>query len=90
VRYRTEGAPIVCNYYSPTPDKEWTMQTDTEGPQRVYVDVPNETPEASAPIDTAVNDADFARSEENILQWMQYLPEDCIHTMIRMGWDVST
>jgi hypothetical protein len=30
------------------------------------------------------------RSEGNILQWMSYLPEDCIKTMIAMGWDVST
>jgi hypothetical protein len=65
------------------------MQTDTEGPQRVFAHVPNEMPEA-APIEAAVNDAAIARSEENILQWMQYLPADCIHTMIRMGWDVST
>jgi hypothetical protein len=35
-------------------------------------------------------DDDVARSEGNILQWMAYLPEDCIRTMIAMGWDVST
>jgi hypothetical protein len=30
------------------------------------------------------------RSESNILQWMKYLPEDCITRMIEMGWDVTT
>jgi hypothetical protein len=65
------------------------MRTDTEGPQRVFLDVPNEMPEA-APIEAAVSDAAIARSEENILRWMQYLPADCIQTMIRMGWDLST
>jgi hypothetical protein len=65
------------------------MQTDTEGPQRVFLDLPNEIPEA-APIEAAFSDEAIARSEENILRWMQYLPADSIQTMIRMGWDVST
>lgn len=30
------------------------------------------------------------RSEENILKWMQYLPEDCINRMIEMEWDITT
>jgi hypothetical protein len=30
------------------------------------------------------------RSEENILKWMRYLPEDCIHRMIEMEWDITT
>jgi hypothetical protein len=38
----------------------------------------------------AQNDADVARSENNVLKWMAYLPEDCIRTMIQMGWDVTT
>jgi hypothetical protein len=66
------------------------MQTDTEGPQRVFVELPNEISDAATPIQAAISDADIARSEENILQWMQYLPNDCIQCMIRMGWDVST
>ena len=35
-------------------------------------------------------DSNIAHSEDNILRWMKYLPQDCIETMIRMGWDVST
>jgi hypothetical protein len=34
--------------------------------------------------------AAIARSEANILQWMEYLPEDCIARMIAMKWDVTT
>jgi hypothetical protein len=45
---------------------------------------------AAAPIESAVSAADIARSEHNILQWMQYLPADCVKTMIRMGWDITT
>ena len=33
---------------------------------------------------------DIAHSEKNILQWMSYLPQDCIRTMILMGWDITT
>jgi hypothetical protein len=36
------------------------------------------------------SNADIARSEENILKWMSYLPDDCIRTMVLMGWDIST
>jgi hypothetical protein len=38
----------------------------------------------------AADEAQIARSENNILQWMEYLPEDCIARMIEMGWDVTT
>lgn len=34
--------------------------------------------------------ATIVRSEANILQWMTYLPEDCIARMIEMKWDVTT
>jgi len=33
---------------------------------------------------------DAARSAENIAGWRSYLPQGCIDTMIRMGWDRTT
>jgi hypothetical protein len=54
------------------------------------VGIPGEPRDTAAPIDVRADEADVARSEENILQWMSYLPEDCIRTMIAMGWDVTT
>jgi hypothetical protein len=63
------------------------METYTQVPQRVFIDL--EEISGSSSMD-AQNDADVARSEKNILQWMAYLPEDCIRTMIQMGWDVTT
>jgi hypothetical protein len=65
------------------------METYTLVPQQVFVEPFGELSDA-APVEAWVNDADVARSEENILQWMSYLPEDCIRTMIDMGWDVTT
>jgi hypothetical protein len=51
---------------------------------------PAEPADAATPEDLPLNFGDAARSEENILQWMSYLPEDCVRTMIDMGWDVTT
>lgn len=64
------------------------MGTYTQAPQRVFVDH-LEGLSATTSMD-AQSDADVARSERNLLQWMAYLPEDCIRTMIQMGWDVTT
>ena len=64
------------------------MDTYTQMPQRVIVDLLEEL-SATSSMD-AQNDADVARSERNILRWMAYLPDDCIKTMIHMGWDVTT
>jgi hypothetical protein len=66
------------------------METDTLVQQQDLIELPEEPSGAAAPVEARVNDTDKARSEENILQWMSYLPEDCVRTMIEMGWDVST
>jgi hypothetical protein len=66
------------------------METYTMVPQQVFVEFFGKLSYAASPVEARVNDADAARSEENILQWMSYLPEDCIRTMINLGWDVST
>jgi hypothetical protein len=65
------------------------MDTYTQVPQRVFVELSEELSATASPIDVQ-NDAEIARSERNILQWMAYLPEDCIRTMIQMRWDVTT
>jgi hypothetical protein len=65
------------------------MNTYTEAPQRVFVELPQELSATASSVDVQ-NNADIARSERNVLQWMAYLPEDCIRTMIQMGWDVTT
>jgi hypothetical protein len=31
-----------------------------------------------------------ARAARNIATWREYLPTDCVRTMIRMGWDYTT
>jgi hypothetical protein len=63
---------------------------DTSTFVKNFLEVPGEPTNAAAPIEVGADRADAARSEENILQWMSYLPEDCIRSMIAMGWDVTT
>ena len=63
---------------------------ETSALMQNFDECPGEPPEAAAPVEGRANEDDAARSEENILQWMSYLPEDCIRTMIDMGWDVTT
>jgi hypothetical protein len=54
------------------------------------VEFPLESADMASPTGIGDSKADIARSEANILQWMSFLPEDCVRTMIRMGWDVTT
>ena len=65
------------------------MDTNTQVLQRFFFEDSAESSEAVLPVNAQAND-DIRRSEDNILQWMSYLPEDCIRTMIAMGWDLST
>jgi hypothetical protein len=66
------------------------MDTYTQVLQRVFVEFPEEISDSASSTDVETNGVDVARSENNVLQWMAYLPEDCIRTMIQMGWDVTT
>jgi hypothetical protein len=60
--------------------------------QQDFVDLFAEPSDAAAWVEARVNDndAEIARSEDNILRWMSYLPEDCVRSMIQMGWDLTT
>jgi hypothetical protein len=63
---------------------------DTNAHLKNYVEIPWEPLDGAVSIDVRANEADAARSDRNMLQWMSYLPQDCIRTMIAMGWDVTT
>jgi|HubBroStandDraft_1064217.scaffolds.fasta_scaffold731626_2 hypothetical protein len=58
---------------------------------QVVIADPNEVRIPVSPADPdAEQSALIARSERNVREWMSYLPQDCIESMIRMGWDLST
>jgi hypothetical protein len=61
------------------------METEAQRPERDVAD------EADAGLEsTWMDDGLPSRSARNIADWRAYLPEDCIDTMIKMGWDYST
>jgi hypothetical protein len=66
------------------------MEMDALVQPQVYMGLAAELWNAPVAAGVMVSNADVVRSEENILRWMAYLPQDCIETMIRMGWDVTT
>jgi hypothetical protein len=66
------------------------MDGNTAVRQRILAELSGESLNAARPNYLLLSDADAARSEKNILQWMSYLPEDCVKAMIGMGWDVTT
>ena len=74
------------------------MQPDSFAQQQDFIELPEEPSGTAppvqawvaAPVEARVAVDRTARSEANILQWKSYLPEDCIRTMIEMGWDVTT
>ena len=66
------------------------MEPDTLMQQPYFVEFPGEPSEAAVPVELRVIADEAARSQENILQWMSYLPADCVRTMIEMGWDINT
>jgi hypothetical protein len=57
----------------------------------------NATPRAAAGlrfrVDEIRNDlrstAEIARAEQQIAEWLEYLPEDCVAAMIERGWHFS-
>jgi hypothetical protein len=65
------------------------MDTDSQTRQLLAAAILMESADTS-PAFSARNAAEIAHSERNVLQWMTYLPQDCIKAMIDMGWDFST
>jgi hypothetical protein len=83
-----KGRLIRAIVTAPGKPRSTYMYTYTQVPQRVFIDGP-EGLSATTSMDVQ-SGTDVAHSEKNILQWMVYLPEGCVRTMIQMGWDVTT
>jgi hypothetical protein len=67
------------------------MKTETQE-QRQQIDKALHVPLANTDALRAVraHEPYAARSKRNILYWRSFLPEDCVLTMIKMGWDRTT
>ena len=66
------------------------METQAHAQRRAFIEMESESLAIAARVDAREGAADVAHSEDNILRWISYLPEDCIRTMVLMGWDIST
>jgi hypothetical protein len=62
------------------------MDTNTQILRGGFLEFPIELTDTAPTLERS----DDARSENNIFEWMSYLPEDCIKRMIQMGWDITT
>jgi hypothetical protein len=67
------------------------MKTETQEQHR-QIDEALHIPLANtgAPKAVLAHELYAARSKRNILYWRSFLPEDCVLTMIKMGWDRTT
>jgi hypothetical protein len=63
------------------PKQGRTMNTDTDS---------SDDSSAKASPESQDVDAGLSRSQQNLRQWREYLPEDCIQMMRKMGWDRTT
>jgi hypothetical protein len=63
---------------------------NAHGQRRPLIEMQLQSLSIAARADARETATDIARSEGNIMQWMTYLPEECIKTMVLMGWDIST
>ena len=67
------------------------METDPEECHRLLSELSAESMSGESSNDDAwMPDAAERHAGNNILEWLSYLPADCVNTMIEMGWDVST
>ena len=65
------------------------METEALVDRLVLVEL-SVLPTAEACNDPWITDAEARHAGNNILDWLTYLPDDCVNTMIEMGWDIST
>jgi hypothetical protein len=67
------------------------METDPAVQQHLLVEMAPEPMSGESSNDDAwMPDAEERHAGNKILEWFSYLPDDCVSTMIDMGWDVST
>jgi hypothetical protein len=62
---------------------------NSDGPAAAARKLVEESSEPHIPADGQISKADAARAAENIRVWRTYLPQDCVDTMIEMGWHLS-
>jgi hypothetical protein len=79
-----------CNYDYHGIPRSSSVATQANAQRQPLIEMPTVYSDVASSAIEYESHADIAHSEENILLWMSFLPEDCIRTMVLMGWDIST
>ena len=66
------------------------MTTNLNGQQEAFAGIDDEAPTITDQIAAFFSEPESTHSAKNILLWKSYLPNDCVKSMITMGWDHST
>jgi hypothetical protein len=91
VGYRTdEIANAVQLLQIRATEEQIEMDSRTHVQRQPMIEMQSQSLSIAARADARETATDIAHSENNIMQWMTYLPEDCIRTMVLMGWDINT
>jgi hypothetical protein len=70
--------------------REIPVSLDSPGAREQHGRQDGDTPSETETKSGQETPEEIRHSEQNILTWMTYLPQDCIEVMIRLGWDRST
>jgi hypothetical protein len=65
------------------------MIIEIDQQQQANSGIRRKTSSATETLSTA-SDAEAARRTQNISTWSSYLPQDCVESMVGMGWHETT
>jgi hypothetical protein len=66
------------------------MVIDIDSQHQAFAGILGKAPNSVKPLTSSAPEADAARRAQNISVWSSYLPQDCVQSMITMGWHDST
>jgi len=66
------------------------MRTDSPLRHDLILETYRQPSNIAALVDTQALDPSLPHFEQNILEWLTYLPMACVKRMVQMGWDITT
>jgi hypothetical protein len=94
IRWEPSARPPAIRIQSEAPDTSWTGYVRTarkiQRVRNINSIHRSSTHKLHHSQSTNRTDTDLERSMRNIADWSSYLPQDCVTTMISLGWDRST
>jgi hypothetical protein len=66
------------------------MSINAYAPQKAFAGIRSDGPTITEQITVFFTEHLRSHSAKNVVIWKSYLPEDCIKSMVDMGWDYTT